>query len=180
MLIRKPPENRKLYTLDELEKIVEWSVNNLKGGAENKVIRRADNHNLGTYYEGVTRDGILKYRTTSATTPGVDYWEQEIKLLDFEDALEMADDMELSDENLVNLMVFGDIAIHCSCPAFLYWGYKYISWELDYGKEPENRAPDIRNPGRSGTVCKHLYNVFTVIPAHILRIASDLRDMDLL
>jgi hypothetical protein len=41
----------------------------------------------------------------------------------------------------------------------------------------QTHAPDTRNPERKGTVCKHLYNVFTVMPMHINKIVSDLRDL---
>lgn len=108
-------ESIKLYTIDEMEKLMELNFDVIKRGAENKVARRADEHNLGTYYQGITETGVLMYKTTSATTPGVDYWYQEIKLLEFEDALDMANDMDLSDEDVVNLMVFGDIKVMCEC-----------------------------------------------------------------
>lgn len=174
-------EQIELYSIEQIKKMLyEFNVNGLKGGAENKVINRAREHNLGTHYQEVTEEGEIIYKTTSATTPGVDYWEQKIKLLDFDDAIEISQDMDIDDKDVVNLMVFGDLEVKCDCPAFLYWGYKYIAWELDYGIEQENRPPDIRNPNRDGTVCKHLYNVFTVLPAHILRIASDLREMGIL
>lgn len=50
----------------------------------------------------------------------------------------------------------GDIKLSCTCPAFLFQGYKYITWKAKSGIEPENRAPDIRNPNREGMTCKHI------------------------
>lgn len=50
----------------------------------------------------------------------------------------------------------GDIKIKCSCDAFLYQGYKFISFKNDVGIDPENRPPDIRNPNREGMACKHI------------------------
>lgn len=50
----------------------------------------------------------------------------------------------------------GNLKIKCTCDAFLYQGYKYISYKANTGIDPENRAPDIRNPNREGMACKHI------------------------
>lgn len=50
----------------------------------------------------------------------------------------------------------GDIKISCTCPAFLYQGYKYISWKSNTGIDRETRAPDKTNPERKGIACKHI------------------------
>lgn len=53
----------------------------------------------------------------------------------------------------------GDIKIRCTCPAFLYQGYKFITWKANVGIEPETRSPDVRNPERKGMACKHILAV---------------------
>lgn len=40
-----------------------------------------------------------------------------------------------------------------NCPAFLYWGFKYIAWKKGYGLIPEYRRPKVRNPNQRGFVC---------------------------
>lgn len=50
----------------------------------------------------------------------------------------------------------GDIKISCTCPAFLYQGYKYISYKKQVGIDIENRPPDKTNPDRKGLACKHI------------------------
>ena len=50
----------------------------------------------------------------------------------------------------------GNLKIKCTCDAFLYQGYKFISFKNGVGIDPENRAPDIRNPNREGMACKHI------------------------
>lgn len=52
------------------------------------------------------------------------------------------------------------VIVH-NCPAQLYWGYKYISTQLDYNYAGyrESRRPDVNNPRLLGTNCKHLSNV---------------------
>lgn len=50
----------------------------------------------------------------------------------------------------------GDIKIKCTCDAFLYQGYRYISWKADSGIDRETRPPNITNPERKGMACKHI------------------------
>lgn len=51
------------------------------------------------------------------------------------------------------------VRLHCSCPAFVFWGPAYNSthhedpYNLDF---TENRPPDVRDPLRKVKVCKHL------------------------
>lgn len=63
------------------------------------------------------------------------------------------------------MIVGGDILVGCTCPAYLYWGYKYQATQADYGirRSRENRYPMIRNPGLYGSICKHLDITLTVI-----------------
>jgi hypothetical protein len=50
----------------------------------------------------------------------------------------------------------GNIKISCSCPAFLFHGYKYISWKASSGIDREDRSPDKTNPNKKGMACKHI------------------------
>lgn len=76
----------------------------------------------------------------------------------FEDFYCIANDKDISFEDAVDYAVnFGDVHIACDCPAFLYWGYRYIATELSYlyGIPREKRFPKVRNPQVRGTTCKH-------------------------
>lgn len=50
----------------------------------------------------------------------------------------------------------GDLRVSCTCPAFLYMGYKYITWKRGVGIDKETRSPDITNPNKQGMACKHI------------------------
>ena len=50
----------------------------------------------------------------------------------------------------------GDLKISCSCPGFLYRGFKYITWHADVGINKETRSPDKTNPNKEGMACKHI------------------------
>jgi len=102
---------------------------------------------------------------------GIKY-EEKIELLETKDIL---NDDTLKPNEKIRLLVFGDVALYCSCPAFLYWGPQYILWNIDAGIEPEDRFPDVRNPGLAGTVCKHLYRVLKVLPFVMMTITHDIR-----
>jgi hypothetical protein len=50
-----------------------------------------------------------------------------------------------------------DVFLHCTCPAFQYWGSAYNSTEREFNLGPnEERAPDVRDPRRENWVCKHV------------------------
>lgn len=59
----------------------------------------------------------------------------------------------------------GDMTVRCTCPSAKWWGYNYITTQLDsiYGHK-QNKAPNIRNPKQRGILCKHLHNVLEYIP----------------
>lgn len=63
-------------------------------------------------------------------------------------------------------MLSGDLEIFCSCPAFLYWGFRFISTKYDaiIQKYAEHRYPIIRNPNLRGMYCKHMALVIDVLP----------------
>lgn len=123
----------------------------------------------GTFlYAIYYRDGVLYFKTRSATDEHIIYT-QRVQLT------------AASFENIINAKTFrdveklvrdGDLKIHCNCPAFLYWGYKYMAWKGGYGLEKEIRRPKIRNPYEQGYVCKHLYLVLQIFPFMTRAIAS--------
>lgn len=132
------------------------------------------------YYRGVSSRGIIHFRTNSATTPGL-YWRQRLELLDLHEAFQLQSrDRRMTNVDVVNLAVSGDIKFHCNCPAFKYYGFQYIATELDSAIVPELRPPTLRNPNLEGTVCKHLYSILQKLPMHITVIARDMVSKGLL
>lgn len=171
----------KLYTTEDLREIFEYNLNDLKTGADSAIRARAKKQNLASWYQGLDKDGVINYETRSITTPNVEVWRQKIKLLDLQEAIDIyQEDGDITEVDVANLVTFGDLAVWCDDPSFLYWGWQYIAWQLGYGIEKMDIKPDIRNPKRKGTVCKHLYTVFTVMPMHMTRITKDLKNSGLL
>lgn len=69
----------------------------------------------------------------------------------------------------------GNVEVFCSCPSFIYYGYKYICTVIDSSLYPENRKPVIRNPGEQGVVCKHLRKTFQVMPFYLGDMATAIK-----
>ena len=76
----------------------------------------------------------------------------------FEDFYCIGKDKDIDFEDAIDYAInFSDIHIRCTCPAELYWGYRFLGTEMKYlyGIPREKRFPKIRNPELKGTVCKH-------------------------
>lgn len=114
------------------------------------------------------KENEIMFQTRSVTEPGIIYTER-VQLTDLaiEDILKAKKFREIE-----NMIKNGNIKVYCSCPAFLYWGYKYMAWRKGYGLEKETRAPKIRNPYERGWVCKHLYALMQIFPLLARPIAS--------
>jgi len=91
--------------------------------------------------------------------------------------VESTEVFDLSVEGTQNFLIESGIVVH-NCPAYLYWGYKYIASQLDYIKDsPESRTPKIRNPKLEGSVCKHLAAVLEVLPFHIGKVSRKIKKL---
>lgn len=110
----------------------------------------------------------LIFKTRSATDPQHITYTETIELKDMD--YDMLRDMKFSD--VESFVLNSGIKIHCDCPAFHYWGYKYMAWKRGYGLQREIRPPYIRNPFQRGFLCKHLYLVLGLFPTLSKVIAS--------
>lgn len=160
-----------------LSRLDEMTIRDLKGDLSVRFQTRwrASHQGLHPKYLGVDKHGTVYFRTNSGTTPGV-YWNQKVFLVDFKKALRLQrQDPTMKDRDVVNLAVSGDVRVYCNDPSFLYYGWKYITYQLGAGIEPEDRYPSKRNPNLSGTVCKHLTAVLDVLPFYMSELTRDFR-----
>lgn len=121
-----------------------------------KVQQRAQKLN-GVKLQAIYYDSaVLTFKTISGTDHRT-IWTQTVHLEDL--------DVVLTSERRIDMALRGtELKVNCNCPAFQYWGFKYIAWKKGYGIEKEIRRPKVRNPYQKGTVCKHLYQVMQVYP----------------
>lgn len=124
------------------------------------------------------KEVFVEFETKSATGKGS--YTQTITILGLYSRLKKLKNRRTSnikktiDEAIKN----NDLKIYCECPAFLYWGYKYINTQEKNvpPKRKENRPPDIRNPKRKGIMCKHLNLVLDVFPFNSIQMAKELEN----
>ena len=153
-----------------ISRVDEFNRNDIIRGIDKKNIERSKKVPSVSYI-GITEDYTVLEKARSATTPGVTY-DIRIKLLDYP---EIADEEDLSVRDKVRLAIAGNLQVSCSCPAFKWWGYEYISTQLGIKDvEPQAIYPHIRNPKLEGVVCKHLYKALQVFPLHYKKIVSDI------
>lgn len=125
-------------------------------------------------YAGITEDYTVLVHVRSVTANPPREYLVKIKLLEYPD---IANDEDLTVQEKVRLAITGDVAISCSCPAFLYWGFDYIVSQLDSKAGPEQTIfPKVRNPKLLGCMCKHCYKAVNGFGTSWNRIASDIQN----
>lgn len=78
---------------------------------------------------------------------------------------DIIDDESLSPIERSRLLMYdGQVQLNCTCPSFLYWGYRYILARQGASIFPETRPPVERNPRQRGIVCKHMHKVIKAYP----------------
>lgn len=98
----------------------------------------------------------------------------------FEDIFTVAKDEGVGlDEAVHTAFKDGNVYVACTCPAWQYWGYKYMSTKLRYKWDGNNedRYPKERNPNLRGNVCKHVRKVLNWVLNHEDEIEASLRDI---
>lgn len=72
-----------------------------------------------------------------------------------------------STQELKKIVQTEDIKVACSCDAFLYQGFKFITYKAQAGIDPEGRVPVKRNPRQQGMLCKHILAVLNYLGVHV-------------
>lgn len=153
--------------------ITELTYQQIRGEAPNFLnIRAKSKKTPGSHYQSTKADGTVIFRTQSHTTPGVTYT-QFIRLVDLPELLVKYKDT-LKPIEIVRKAIAGNLALHCTDPSWLYWGFQYKGTKEKYAIEPETRAPRIRNPHLLGSVCKHIDASLLSLPFNAALINRDL------
>ena len=169
--------NFKEEELDNPKLLLEKSYKELQSLTLPQISARAKSQSLSVSYKGISKEGIIHFQCSSGTHPGK-FYNQYIKLLDLPFLLK--DRKDYKDRDLVNLAVFGDIAVYCDDPSFKYYGWQYLSWINGYGLKREVRYPSMKNPYLKGSICKHLFAVFNAFPMYINSFVKDFRKVKIL
>lgn len=123
-----------------------------------KMAGRADF--VDTKYLGISKYGIMNFRTTSQTHDGK-YWYQTVELKNMADIFDYDEDGKPQVVGIGQSWKLDDVNVHCTCPAWLYWALQYKATQRNYNdpNNPERRAPQRNNTRLAGGLCKHLQSV---------------------
>ena len=160
--------NFKEEELDNPKLLLEKSYKELQALTLPQISARAKSQSLSVSYKGISKEGVIHFQCSSGTHPGK-FYNQYIKLLDLPFLLK--DRKDYKDRDLVNLAVFGDIAVYC---------WQYMSYLNGYGLKREVRYPSMKNPYLKGSICKHLFAVFNAFPMYINSFVKDFRKVKIL
>lgn len=101
-------------------------------------------------------------------------WETFIQ---FDEWMEQVHDQSVNANEAARLLLWGgNVRVHCGCPSFSFWGFNYITTQLDAAIVPETRYPHIRNPDLKGITCKHLIRTLKVLPFHLGDMAGAIKE----
>lgn len=151
------------------ERLLELTRNDIMKDVQSKVKNRAKSLDLPKYI-GITSDYIVHMSVKSST--GTGSYIVKIRLVEYP---AIADEKDLTTRDKVRLSLAGDVAIHCDCPAFKWWGYEYIMTQLDSNSSTKQEIyPKVRNPKLEGTLCKHSYRALKNFGKYWVKIADDI------
>lgn len=128
----------------------------------------ARSNTLVSNYLGIRKGSQLLFKTTSGTEKGK-YWVQVVKV-----------DISLNSRPMWNDVLKslrGNLKVWCNCPSWKWHGYWYILGKMDavFGRKTALQ-PIVMNPRLKGSICKHLYNVLSVLPANMPEIVRDFQN----
>ena len=141
--------------------------------------------NVKTKYIGMSKFGVLNFKTTSESRNGYHYQTIEFQSLKpFEELIKKNGKIIPTDvEKAFNEQ---DINVYCSDESFTYWAWYHQAYQNDYayiddaipdlGKRLQ--APKVNNVRLAGALCKHLYSVLEYItrPFVLLAISDDMNN----
>ena len=141
--------------------------------------------NVKSSYIGMSKFGILNFKTTSETRNGYHYQTIEFKdLQPFWDIVE--EGKEIVGADIKDQLEKQDINVYCSDESFTWWAWYHKAYKNDYAyiddKIPDlnNRlkAPQVNNVSLRGGSCKHILSVLDYIkkPYVLMKIAQDMTD----
>ena len=139
--------------------------------------------NVKSTYIGMSKFGILNFKTTSESRDGYHYQTLEFQSLrPFEQAIKQ--NGKVTPEDIKRAMNDEDINVYCSDESFTYWAWYHQAYQNDYAYIDDNipnldkrlQAPKVNNVRLAGALCKHLYSVLEYVmkPFVLLAISDDM------
>lgn len=145
--------------------------------------RYKKSRNVDTKYIGMSKFGILNFKTTSESRSGYHYQTIEFQdLKPFEDIIKSG--KEIMPLDIKKELENQDVNVFCSDESFSYWAWYHYNYKNDSAYIDDNipdldkriAAPKVNNVRLVGSVCKHLMSVFSYVfkPFVMLAISIDM------
>lgn len=140
---------------------------------------------VSTKYIGMSKFGVLNFKTTSETRPG-GYHYQTVEfqsLKPFETIIKQG--KEIMPNDIKKELADQDLNVFCSDESWSYWAWYYQAYQNDYAYIDDNipnldkriQAPKVNNVRLKGALCKHLVSVFDYLkrPFVLYAISEDIK-----
>ncbi len=165
----------------------EKTFNQLKADSKTKdPARLKKSKKIVVKFEGLTDENLIKFIVT-AEDPAKNSkegkptsYETKISLKDLAYLVKatIEDGEKMTEADLVNLAIQGDVSLGCTCPAAKYWGQNYLGTRDGYSIDKETRPPKRNIPTQP--VCKHTLATLTALPFWWNTIVRELRSAGIL
>ena len=134
-------------------------------------------------YLGMSKFGILNFKTTSQSREGHHYQTVEFKDMKyFEDIIKSGKDIMPND--IKEAIKKQDINIWCTDESFTYWAWGHLAYKYDFlymddripDLDKRIQAPKVNNKKLNGGSCKHILSVlnYMIKPFVLLAISEDM------
>lgn len=167
--------------------ISEKTLGQLKGDSKSQdPARLPKSKKLTVKYTGLDKNNLINF-TVSAEDPADNAakgrptsYRTKVSLKDLAYLIKatIEDEEQLTESDLVNLAMQGDLGVACNCAAAKYWGQQYLGTRQDYSLDKNDIPPKRNVPTQP--VCKHTLATLTVLPFWYNTLVRDLRSSGLL
>ena len=162
----------------------EMKLSQIKQKSKNQdPARIAKSRNVKTTYLGMSKFGILNFKTTSESRNGYHYQTVEFKdMTPFEDIIKAGEKVtpQIIKEQLQNQ----DVNVWCTDESFAFWAWAHQAYKNDFlyiddripNLKKAIQAPKVNNVRLNGGACKHILSVIDYVmkPFVLLAISDDM------
>ena len=189
-ILNKIPEDKfKLSYTDtrgELDEsaLLEFKLADIKKRSKNQDPERIErSKKVKSTYLGMSKFGILNFKTTSQSRNGHHYQTVEFKDMEFfEDIIKSG--REITPQDVKEAVKKQDVNVWCTDESFTYWAWGHLAYINDFlyidDRIPDLKqriqAPKINNVDLVGGSCKHILSVVDYLntPFVLLKVAQDM------
>ena len=162
----------------------EMKLSQIKQKSKNQDPRRIQkSRNVKTTYIGMSKFGILNFKTTSESRNGYHYQTVEFKdMKPFEEIVKAG--KEVMPMDIKTQLQNQDVNVWCTDESFAFWAWAHQAYKMDFlyiddripNLKKAIQAPKVNNVRLNGGACKHILSVIDYVmkPFVLLAISDDM------